>query len=229
MPRNPFIVIPCYREDPAVVRHTIEGIAKGPWKIVLVDDGSPEKLVLNYPELSQKVSILRHPVNRGQGAALQTGADYAVRHGADAVVHFDADGQHDPEDIPRFLAALDTEDCDIVLGSRFLRPEDLAAIPLGRRRLLRLARFVETCLTGLKLTDVHNGFRALGPRALEVIRIREDRMAHASEILMQVAHNHLRWKELPTHVVYSDYSSTKGQSAGNAFNILWDLILGQWL
>ena len=95
--------------------------------------------------------------------------------------------------------------------------------------MLRLARFVEGCLTGLKLTDVHNGFRALGPRALEVIRIREDRMAHASEILMQVAHNHLRWKELPTHVVYSDYSSTKGQSAGNAFNILWDLILGQWL
>ena len=211
------------------MRHTVEGIVGGPWQVVLVDDGSPQKLVLDCPELSQKVKILRHPINRGQGAALQTGADYAVRHGADAVVHFDADGQHDPADIPRFLTALDEGDCDIVLGSRFLRHEDLSAIPSGRRRMLRLARFVEGCLTGLKLTDVHNGFRALGPRALEVIRIREDRMAHASEILMQVAHNHLRWKELPTHVVYSDYSSTKGQSAGNAFNILWDLILGQWL
>lgn len=229
MTQKPFIVIPCYREDPAVVRHTVEGIVGGPWQIVLVDDGSPQKLVLDCPELSQKVIILHHPINRGQGAALQTGADYAVRHGADAVVHFDADGQHDPADIPRFLTALDEGDCDIVLGSRFLRHEDLSAIPSGRRRMLRLARFVEGCLTGLKLTDVHNGFRALGPRALEVIRIREDRMAHASEILMQVAHNHLRWKELPTHVVYSDYSSTKGQSAGNAFNILWDLILGQWL
>ena len=211
------------------MRHTVEGIVGGPWQVVLVDDGSPQKLVLDCPELSQKVKILRHPINRGQGAALQTGADYAVRHGADAVVHFDADGQHDPADIPRFLTALDEGDCDIVLGSRFLRHDDLSAIPSGRRRMLRLARFVEGCLTGLKLTDVHNGFRALGPRALEVIRIREDRMAHASEILMQVAHNHLRWKELPTHVVYSDYSSTKGQSAGNAFNILWDLILGQWL
>ena len=211
------------------MRHTVEGIVGGPWQVVLVDDGSPQKLVLDCPELSQKVIILHHPINRGQGAALQTGADYAVRHGADAVVHFDADGQHDPADIPRFLTALDEGDCDIVLGSRFLRHEDLSAIPSGRRRMLRLARFVEGCLTGLKLTDVHNGFRALGPRALEVIRIREDRMAHASEILMQVAHNHLRWKELPTHVVYSDYSSTKGQSAGNAFNILWDLILGQWL
>ena len=211
------------------MRHTVEGIVGGPWQIVLVDDGSPQKLVLDCPELSQKVIILHHSINRGQGAALQTGADYAVRHGADAVVHFDADGQHDPADIPRFLTALDEGDCDIVLGSRFLRHEDLSAIPSGRRRMLRLARFVEGCLTGLKLTDVHNGFRALGPRALEVIRIREDRMAHASEILMQVAHNHLRWKELPTHVVYSDYSSTKGQSAGNAFNILWDLILGQWL
>ena len=229
MPQKPFIVIPCYREDPAVVRHTVEGILGGPWQIVLVDDGSPREFVRDCPELSKVVKILRHPINRGQGAALQTGADYAVRHGADAVVHFDADGQHDSSDIPRFLAALDVGDCDIVLGSRFLRSEDLAAIPVGRRRMLRLARFVEGCLTGLKLTDVHNGFRALGPRALEVIRIREDRMAHASEILMQVAHNHLRWKELPTHVVYSDYSSTKGQSAGNAFNILWDLFLGQWL
>ena len=74
MPSNPYIVIPCYREDPAVVRRTVEGLLDGPWKIVLVDDGSPEKLVLNCPELSQKVTILRHPVNRGQGAALQTGA-----------------------------------------------------------------------------------------------------------------------------------------------------------
>lgn len=228
MTQKPFIVIPCYREDPAVVRHTVEGIVGGPWQIVLVDDGSPEKLVLDCPELSQIVTILRHPVNRGQGAALQTGADYAIRHGADAVVHFDADGQHDPQDIPRFLAALDAGDCDIVLGSRFLRPEDLAAIPMGRRRLLRLARFVEGCLTGLKLTDVHNGFRALGPRALAEIRICEDRMAHASEILMQVSKKHLRWKELPTHVVYSDYSSSKGQGAGNAFNILWDLITGKF-
>lgn len=229
MPQKPFIVIPCYREDPAVVRHTVEGIVGGPWQIVLVDDGSPRELSADCQELSRIVTILRHPVNRGQGAALQTGADYAVRHGADAVVHFDADGQHDPADIPRFLAALDAGDCDIVLGSRFLRPEDLAAIPAGRRRLLRLARMVETYLTGLKLTDVHNGFRALGPRALETIHIQEDCMAHASEILQQVAQYQLRWKEIPTHVVYSDYSSSKGQKVGNAFNILWDLLLRKWL
>ena len=229
MPKNPYIVIPCYREDPAVVRRTVEGLRGGPWKVVLVDDGSPEPLAQNCPELSGIVKMLRHPINRGQGAALQTGADYAVAHGADAVVHFDADGQHAAADIPRFLAALDAGDCDIVLGSRFLRPDDLAAIPSGRRRMLRLARLVESCLTGLKLTDVHNGFRALGPRALAEIRLGEDRMAHATEILLQVSRKRLRWKELPTHVVYSDYSSAKGQGAGNAFNILWDLILGQWL
>ena len=229
MSQKPYIVIPCYWENPAVVRRTLEGIADGPWRVVLVDDGSPRCLSGDLPDLPSNAVIVRHPINRGQGAALQTGADYAVRHGADAVVHFDADGQHEPTDIPRFLAALDAGDCDVVLGSRFLRPEDMAAIPAGRRRLLRLARMVETCLTGLKLTDVHNGFRALGPRALAEIRICEDRMAHASEILQQVARYHLRWKEIPTHVVYSDYSSSKGQKVGNAFNILWDLLLRKWL
>ncbi|MCQ2402780.1 MAG: glycosyltransferase family 2 protein [Lentisphaeria bacterium] len=220
-----FIVVPCFREDPAVVRRSIAPLLAAGYRVVLVDDGSPEPLFL--PDLP--VVILRHPINRGQGAALQTGGDYALRQGAAAVVHFDADGQHDAAVIPRALEMLSAGQAEVVLGSRFLREEDWLAIPAGRRRLLRCARWVNGVLTGMWLTDAHNGFRVLSRKALEAICLKEDRMAHASEILSQIRRAGLRWKEIPTHIAYTEYSVGKGQRLGGAFEILTDLLMGRWL
>lgn len=220
-----FIIVPCYREAPEVVRESIAPLIAAGYRVVLVDDGSP--VPLEIPGTA--AVLLRHPVNRGQGAALQTGGDYALRNGADAVVHFDADGQHDASAIPAALDILAQGEADVVLGSRFLRQEDWMAIPPRRRRMLRLARFVNGILTGVWLTDAHNGFRVLSRRALESIDLKEDRMAHASEILVQMRKAGLRWKELPVHIAYTDYSVAKGQKLGGAFEILMDLILGRWL
>ena len=108
-----------------------------------------------------------------------------------------------------------------------MQPEIILASQSPRRREL-LARMGLTFTVAAPDIDEHME-RPLGPRALAELRIGEDRMAHATEILLQVSRKHLRWKELPTHVVYSDYSSAQGQGAGNAFNILWDLLLGQWI
>ncbi|MBO7742100.1 MAG: hypothetical protein J6S21_06050, partial [Victivallales bacterium] len=124
---------------------------------------------------------------------------------------------------------LDRDGNDVVLGSRFLRQEDLSAVPLRKRILLRGARFVNGLFTGMWLTDAHNGFRALGRRALESIDLTEDRMAHASEILIQIRRRKLKCTEVPTHIIYSQYSVEKGQSIGNSVNILIDLILERWL
>lgn len=220
-----FIVMPCYRENPTVVRRCVEPLLTAGYRVVLVDDGSPDPLEL--PGLS--VEILRHPINRGQGAALQTGADYALQNGADAVVHFDADGQHDAAAIEPALTLLREGRADVVLGSRFLREEDIAAVPKGRRMTLRLARIVNGLLTGVWLSDAHNGFRVLSRKALEAIDLQEDRMAHASEILVQIHRAHLRICEIPVHISYTDYSVAKGQRLGAALDILMDLLLERWL
>ena len=134
-------------------------------------------------------------------------------------------GQHSPADIPALLAAL--ESCDIALGSRFLRPEDMSKVPFLKRQLLRCARLVNFVFTGLWLSDAHNGFRALGPKALACINLTENRMAHATEILSQIKAHRLTWREVPTTIRYTSYSKQKGQRWYNSLNILIDLILNK--
>ncbi len=224
-PRRVFVIIPCYREEPAVVECTVRPLVEAGYSVVLVDDGSPVPLAL--PSLP--VTILRHEINRGQGAALQTGGDYAREMGAQAVIHFDADGQHEAAAIPRALQLQRESGAQVILGSRFLRQEDLQVIPASRRTLLKLARWVNGVLTGLWLTDAHNGFRLLTPQALTKIRLREDRMAHATEILLQIRRNHLTLRELPVHVTYPEYARQKGQRAWAALEILTDLFWERWL
>ena len=180
--KNVYVVIPSYNEG-SVLRRTVESLLPCGYEVVVVDDGSredPRSMLADLP-----VHYLRHPINLGQGAALQTGMDYAKAQGAEAVVHFDADGQHDENDIPKFLEAL-AAGADVVVGSRFLRQSDLALVPRGKRILLRCARLVNGLFTGMWLTDAHNGFRALGCKALEVIDLTENRMAHATEIMSQI-------------------------------------------
>lgn len=175
------------------------------------------------------VTVLRHTVNLGQGAALETGMAYARRMGASIAVHFDGDGQHDPSDLPDLIAPLLQNEVDIVLGSRFLDAEGASAIPVQRRRLLGFARGVEGWITGIPLTDAHCGLRALGPRALEVVRLRENRMAHATELVQQIRQHALTFKEVPVRVRYTDYSQAKGQGLMGGFRILRDLLIRRWL
>ena len=220
-----FIIIPCYNEQ-AVLRETVNGLLSLNARVILVDDGStvPVRKVLD----GLPVEILRHPINLGQGAALQTGMDYAVQKGARAVIHFDADGQHQADDIPRFLEALE-QGADVVLGSRFLRAEDSNILPRRKRLLLQGARLVNLIFTGLWLSDAHNGFRALNLRALKAIRLQENRMAHASEILGQIRQARLKVIEIPTRISYTEYSVRKGQKLSNSLNILLDLLLRKLL
>jgi polyprenyl-phospho-N-acetylgalactosaminyl synthase len=219
-----FVVIPSYNEG-KVIRHTILGLLGKNYTVVVIDDCSSDDTFSYISDLP--IHYIRHPVNLGQGAALQTGMKYAILQDADFVIHFDADGQHNFEEIPHLLQPLLNNECDIVLGSRFLKKEDIESIPTSRRMLLRFATFVNAAFSGLLLSDAHNGFRALSKKAFHSIEFTENRMAHATEILMLIKKHNLRYKEVPVHVVYTEYSKEKGQSSWAAFKILLDLIINK--
>lgn len=216
------VVIPAYNEAGSISA-VVEGLvaAQGGAEIVVVDDGSRDNTVEVLRSLP--VHRIRHPVNLGQGAALQTGITYAAGLGVDYIVTFDADGQHRPEDIPRLLEPLVRGECDVVLGSRFLDAAAIAGIPPTKRVVLRLATLFTRLSTGLALTDTHNGLRAFRATAAPLLEMRINGMAHASEILERIARSGLRWREVPVVVGYTDYSRAKGQRVTNSLNILWEL------
>jgi len=217
-----WVVVPAFNEGRVVV-DTIGSLRAVATNIVVVDDCSSDDTALQLDGMS--VTVLRHAVNVGQGAALQTGIEWALRHGALYLVTFDADGQHDPHDISPLLTTLIDQRLDIVLGSRF-RGQAIG-ISRTRRLLLRTALAFTRLSTGLPVTDVHNGLRAFRATAAPALRITQDRMAHASEILDHIARARLSWAEVPTTVRYSGYSVTKGQTSLGAIDILFELLFGR--
>ena len=216
------VVIPAFNEG-RVLSEVLADLTRLPHAVVVVDDGSDDdtgRRAAEYP-----VVVLRHLVNLGQGAALQTGIEHALGiPGIRFIVTFDADGQHTVDDIARLLAPLRASTHDVVLGSRFLERAEAAGIRPSRVMLLKVAAWFTRLTTGLRLTDTHSGLRALTAEAAAALRIRQNRMAHASEILAQIAALKLRYCEVPIRVRYTPYSVRKGQSALNGINILWDIV-----
>lgn len=189
--------------------------------IVCVDDGSSDDSA--QLTFDAGASLVRHPINLGQGAALRTGLDFALAQpGAEYFVTFDSDGQHQVEDALAMVTRLDTEPLDVVIGTRFL--DQRTRVGALKRVVLRLAVLFERMRSGLKLSDAHNGLRAFNRTAATVIEIEQNRMAHASEITVQIGRHKLRYAEQPVHVLYTDYSRGKGQSLWNSVNILNDLL-----
>ena len=215
----PSIVIAAYNESRVVGAVVAELRAAG-YPVVVVDDGSADGTAAAAG--SAGAIVVRHPVNLGQGAALQTGIEFALEQGAETIVTFDADGQHRVADIPALCDALGKNQAEFALGSRALGASLNA--PLSRRILLKLATWFTRLSTRMRVTDTHNGLRAMTKRGAQALKLRQNRMAHASELLQQIADSRLRYVEVPVTIQYSAYSLAKGQSLGDALTILIDLI-----
>jgi glycosyltransferase involved in cell wall biosynthesis len=214
--REPWVVIPAYNEE-ASVGDVVAGLVGWGWPVVVVDDGSTDGT--QEAARGAGARVLRHVLNLGQGAALQTGIDFAVAQGAERIVTFDADGQHEPADIPALLAALD-RGADVALGSRFLGGMEGAS---RRRKLfLRIAVAVSNAVSGIRLSDAHCGLRAFRASAAPALRITQERMAHASELLRNIRTHRLRVVEVPITVRYTEYSQAKGQGMFQGLRILFD-------
>ena len=216
-----YIVIAAYNEGEAIgpVLEAIVGRFAG---VLVVDDGSKDDTAAIAR--ASGATVIVHPVNLGQGAALQTGITYALRSGADFIVTFDADGQHDADDVPAMIAALRSTGAEIAIGSRFLEGAKTNATR-SRRILLKAATVFTRLTTGLKVTDAHNGLRVITSAGARKLFIRQNRMAHASEILEQISARDIPFVECPVHIRYTDYSRTKGQSGFESINILIDLLM----
>lgn len=215
-----WLVIPLFNEAP-VVRGVIEQARRTFTHVIVVDDGSKDDSV-RQAEAAGAV-VIRHPVNLGQGAALQTGMTYALeRTDARYLVTFDADGQHSPADAAAMVRRAESEGLGFVLGSRFL--EGPAQVGWLKRLVLRTAAAVSSRTSGMRLSDAHNGLRVIRRDAAEQLDLRQNRMAHASEIVRQLGGTGLPWAEQPVHIAYTDYSKAKGQSLWNSVNILVDLL-----
>lgn len=216
-----WLIVPLYNEA-QVVREVVAAAKKTFPNIVCVDDGSSDASVAEAR--AGGAVVVCHPINLGQGAALQTGISYALRDPeAEFFVTFDSDGQHRVEDALAMVHRLDTEPLDVVIGSRFL---DGRTKPGFLKKIVLKAAVVFGNLTsGVKLTDAHNGLRAFNRRGASALRISQNRMAHASEIVAEIGQNKLRYAEEPVVVIYTDYSRSKGQSLWNSVNILSELWL----
>ncbi len=210
-----WVVIAAYNEG-AVIHDVVAGVKRAGWSVIVVDDGSGDDTAVHARAAG--VTVVRHAINLGQGAALQTGIDFALRRGAHHIVTFDADGQHAVDDIPVLIAAL--ADADLALGSRFLGSVEGAS--RQRMMLLRTAVLMSNRMSGLKLTDAHCGLRAFRATVAPRLRMTQNRMAHASELLRKTKTSGVRVVEVPCTVRYTEHSKRKGQGGFQAVRILFD-------
>ncbi|MDF1496528.1 MAG: glycosyltransferase family 2 protein [Patescibacteria group bacterium] len=218
-------VIPAYNEETRI-QQTVDACLPFVDELIIVDDGSADE-TYTVAKAIPGVYAIRHAINRGQGAALRTGTRAALSLGADVVAHLDADGQHDPSQIPTLTNIIKDNQADVVFGSRFLGQEP-KGMPASRRFLLWGGRWFNTFAQGIprSVTDPQSGFRAFSASAAKQIAFKQDRMAHASEILKLVTRSNLRWREVPIQVTYTPESLKKGQKNTDALKIAWQLLLG---
>ena len=215
-----YIVIAAYNEERKIINVITSLQQNGYSSIIVVDDGSKDNTGVNAEKVG--AIVIRHPINRGQGAALKTGFDFALGQNAQIIVTFDADGQHKAEEISFLTTPIETGEVEVCLGSRFLGK--VSNVSWHRKLLLKGGALIMWLFYGIKLTDSHNGFRAFSVQALAKLDLKEDRMEHASEIVEQIGKKQLSYKEIPVTIVYTDYSLQKGQRSSAAFKILWNMI-----
>ena len=220
--RDVWIVIPAYNEASVIADVVADVRAVFP-NVVCVDDGGRDDT--GDRAFAAGAHVVRHPVNLGQGAAIQTGVEYArSRPGAQFFATFDADAQHQVKDVVRMLDRLQTEDLDIVIGTRFAdQPPD--RMPMLKRLLLPIVAKLSRSSRQLHLTDAHNGLRVFNKTVADGLNLTMNGMSHASEFVSLIVENHWRIAEQPVQILYTDYSMSKGQPLVNGVNIVVDGLL----
>ncbi|WP_034648804.1 glycosyltransferase family 2 protein [Corynebacterium vitaeruminis] len=221
-----WLIVPCYNEGTVIKDVLSHARATFP-NIVAVNDGSADDSARQIH--LGGAHLVNHPVNLGQGAAIQTGIEYARKQpGAQYFCTFDADGQHQVKDVVRMIERLRSEPLDIIVGTRFGRPRAADdQVPLIKRIVLKTVVMLSPTTRKLGLSDAHNGLRVFNAKVAREMNIRMNGMSHASEIVSMIADRGWRVAEEPVDILYTEYSMSKGQSLINGINILADGLLAK--
>jgi glycosyltransferase involved in cell wall biosynthesis len=196
--RRVLVVIPAFNEEAtvaAVVREVQQALPEA--AVVVVDDASQD--ATRAEALSTGADVLSLPINLGVGGAMRAGYRYALRYGFDAVLQIDGDGQHDPTDAPRLIAALD--DADLVIGARFAGAGDYD-VRGPRRWAMRLLARTLSRVTGTRLTDATSGYRACDLRTVRLFarHYPAEYLGDTIEALVIAAGAGLRVVQVPVHM-----------------------------
>ena len=212
-------IIPAYNEEKTIaeVLQKASGFVSA---IIVVNDGSNDATA-NIAQTNGAI-VISHAINRGLGAALGTGFEAAKIFNADVALTLDDDGQHDPNEICRLVAAIENG-ADVVIGSRMMMGS--AGMPFHRKIAQVIGNLVTFVLFGARVTDSQSGFRAFNRKALQHIEIRTNRMEVSSEIIAEVKRNKLKLVEVPISAIYTNYSLAKGQSFVVGVRTMLKLIL----
>lgn len=215
------VLIPAFNEEKTIGKVIGNLKNEGFENIVVVNDGSTDQTEKIAEK--KKATVLTHIVNRGLGASLKTGFEYAKKTKAEFVVTFDADGQHRAEDIKRLVAPLKNQKADVVIGSRLLKPNK--EMPFLRKMVNWLSNILTFIIYGIRTSDSQSGLRALNRKALALIELKTQKMEVSSEIFKEIKRNGLRLAEIPIRAIYSQYSQKKGQKIANAPDVFSKIIL----
>lgn len=217
-------VIPAFREAKSVAS-VIQGTLKHVPTVILVDDGSDDQTAA--VALSAGAIVVSHPMNCGPGAATMTGIEAARLLKADVIITLDADGQHNPDDIPLLLAPVLEDRADVVIGTRFRGRKNV--IPPIRRFFNALGNIFTFITTGKYVSDSQSGFKVLGPSAVQKIQLHLSGFEFCTEIVREIQQNGWRVQEVPIHVTYSEYTLAKGQSFSSGVITACKILLRSFL
>lgn len=193
------VVLPAYNESTRIGA-ILAQLHDAPYQIVVADDGSKDANLKTQLAGVPKVTVVRHRINLGKGAALRTGCDAALRLGADIIVVMDADGQHQPADIPRFVAPLSEGSADIVYGARQIGKEMPLASFLGNK----FFTVAINLLFHVFINDTQGGFRAFTADAYRKMRWDADDYSVETEMIVRAAKQNLRYREASIATIYHD-------------------------
>ncbi len=217
-----FVVVPAYNEEKTIAKVITDLIEMG-FEFVVVDDGSKDdtyNIVSNVIKKYNKGLICKHLLNRGLGAALKTGIEASLMEDADIIVTFDADGQHDPNDILNVSKPIINDEADVTVGLR-----DFKEMPSSKKFGNRVMNLITLIFYGINVNDSQSGLRAFNRKAAETIVINARDYGVSSEIIGEVKRHNLRLIEVPIKTIYTEYSMTKGTNTGEGLKILVKLII----